>query len=128
MTRKLLPVPPLQTWAIMAWAHDVDEAMIVARDHVMAPSLHPQSARQTKVLMRWYVHEDAQPGRDYDPDRLCAFWDITNRQDIHLCNLNQQGVNSRRYTPGPYSLRDEPDNEHFIRFYITLMARSLGQP
>jgi Rieske 2Fe-2S family protein len=31
---------------------------------------------------------------------------MTNQQDWHICELNQQGVTSRAYTPGPYSPRE----------------------
>ncbi|MGH7937428.1 MAG: SRPBCC family protein, partial [Bryobacteraceae bacterium] len=28
------------------------------------------------------------------------------RQDWHVCELSQQGISSRAYTPGPYSPRE----------------------
>ena len=31
------------------------------------------------------------------------FWDMTNRQDWHICEQSQQGIASRMYQPGPYS-------------------------
>ena len=41
-----------------------------------------------------------------DPDDGVEFWDQTNRQDWHVCELSQAGVQSRSYTPGPYSRRE----------------------
>ena len=35
-----------------------------------------------------------------------AFWDRTNGQDWHVCELAQQGVSSRAYTPGPYAVQE----------------------
>src|SRR5437867_12427615 len=35
-----------------------------------------------------------------------AFWDRTNRQDWRVCELAQQGVSSRAYVPGPYSVQE----------------------
>jgi Rieske 2Fe-2S family protein len=35
------------------------------------------------------------------------FWDMTNRQDWHVCELSQAGISSRAYTPGPYSNRED---------------------
>jgi phenylpropionate dioxygenase-like ring-hydroxylating dioxygenase large terminal subunit len=29
-----------------------------------------------------------------------------NRQDLHVCELSQQGITSRAYQPGPYSPRE----------------------
>jgi Rieske 2Fe-2S family protein len=43
----------------------------------------------------------ADPG--FDPEDATGFWDMTNRQDWHACELAQLGVASRAYIPGPYS-------------------------
>ena len=39
---------------------------------------------------------------DFAPNAV-EFWDMTNRQDWHLCTLSQQGISSSGYTPGPYA-------------------------
>jgi Rieske 2Fe-2S family protein len=44
---------------------------------------------------------------DFDPDDVAAFWDMTNRQDWHVCEQMQLGLGSRAYRPGPYSHREE---------------------
>jgi Rieske 2Fe-2S family protein len=31
---------------------------------------------------------------------------MTNKQDWHICEQSQLGVESRAYTPGPYSRRE----------------------
>ena len=36
-----------------------------------------------------------------------AFWDLTNRQDWHVCEQMQLGLRSRAYRPGPYSNRED---------------------
>jgi phenylpropionate dioxygenase-like ring-hydroxylating dioxygenase large terminal subunit len=38
---------------------------------------------------------------------VVAFWDMTNRQDWHVCEQMQLGLASRAYRPGPYSHREE---------------------
>jgi Rieske 2Fe-2S family protein len=96
-------------------------AFAFGKDYGMALSLHPQSATDSLVTMHWYVNNQAVEGRDYDGDRLVAFWDITNRQDIALCAMNQQGVTSRRYTPGPYSPSEEDDIDHLLDFYLNVL-------
>ena len=35
------------------------------------------------------------------------FWDLTNRQDWHVCEQMQLGLQSRAYRPGPYSHRED---------------------
>jgi hypothetical protein len=34
------------------------------------------------------------------------FWDVTNKQDWHVCELSEEGVASRGYQRGPYSRRE----------------------
>ena len=38
---------------------------------------------------------------------MIEFWDITNREDWNIVELSQAGIQSRAYTPGPYSSREE---------------------
>ena len=54
----------------------------------------------------WLFHPDAAGQSGFDPEDGVQFWDQTNRQDWHVCELSQQGVSSRAYTPGPYSPRE----------------------
>jgi Rieske 2Fe-2S family protein len=35
------------------------------------------------------------------------FWDLTNKEDWWIAEQSQAGINSRVYTPGPYSDREE---------------------
>ena len=35
------------------------------------------------------------------------FWDLTNREDWRIVELSHAGIESRAYTPGPYSAREE---------------------
>lgn len=72
-------------------------------DYVMAHTLWPQSAGRTRVVCEWYFDpaEMARPG--FDPSDAVDFWDMTNRQDWVACEISQQGLASRYYTPGPYS-------------------------
>ena len=39
---------------------------------------------------------------DFRPEDAIEFWDVTNKQDWHVCELSQQGIASRAYQPGPY--------------------------
>jgi phenylpropionate dioxygenase-like ring-hydroxylating dioxygenase large terminal subunit len=36
-----------------------------------------------------------------------TFWDRTNREDWQIVEQSQLGIQSRAYTPGPYSHREE---------------------
>ncbi len=75
-------------------------------DYVMFHTLWPQAADRTRVTCEWLFHPTAFERADFDPRDAIEFWDMTNRQDWHICELGQQGIASRAYTPGSYSPRE----------------------
>jgi glycine betaine catabolism A len=75
-------------------------------DYVMVHQLWPQSPDRVTILCDWFFHPTAFDRPDFHPDDAIAFWDMTNRQDWHVCELSQQGISSRAYQPGPYSPRE----------------------
>lgn len=75
-------------------------------DYVMAHTLWPISESQTLIECEWLFHPESSAQPDFDPDDGVQFWDKTNREDWHVCELSQLGVSSRAYTPGPYSPRE----------------------
>ena len=77
-------------------------------DYVMVHQLWPQSPERTLILCDWFFHPEAAgvTAPSYNPDDAVEFWDMTNRQDWHVCELSQQGIASRAYQPGPYSTRE----------------------
>lgn len=72
-------------------------------DYVLIHRLQPLAVDRTRVICQWLFHPDALARPDFDPEGAVAFWDMTNRQDWEVCELSQQGVSSRAYTPGPYA-------------------------
>ena len=75
-------------------------------DYVMVHQLWPQSPERTLIFCDWFFHPEAFTKDDFRPDDAVEFWDITNKQDWHVCELSQQGISSRAYVPGPYSSRE----------------------
>ena len=77
-------------------------------DYVMVHQLWPQAPERTLILCDWFFHPEAATVTDpaYQPDDAIDFWDMTNKQDWHVCELSQQGIASRMYRPGPYSPRE----------------------
>ena len=77
-------------------------------EYVMVHQLWPQSPERTLIVCDWLFHPDAARAGQavYNPDDAIEFWDMTNKQDWHVCELSQQGIASRAYTPGPYSSRE----------------------
>ena len=75
-------------------------------DYVMVHQLWPQSPERTLILCDWFFHPKAFDRSDFHPNDAIEFWDMTNKQDWHVCELSQQGIASRAYQPGPYSPRE----------------------
>ena len=92
-------------------------------DYVMVHQIWPQAPDRSLILCDWLFHPDAFARPDFRPNDAIEFWDMTNRQDWHVCELSQQGVASRAYQPGPYSPRETIpaawDHEYL---------RALGEP
>lgn len=78
----------------------------------------PVAPKETLVLGKWLVHKDAVEGVDYDLENLVKLWDTTNLEDRDLCELNQRGVDSPGYRPGPYSEVAEPLVRRFTNHYV----------
>src|SRR4029077_9638891 len=75
-------------------------------EYVMVHQLWPQSPERTLIVCDWLFHPDAFNRPDFEPNDAIEFWDMTNKQDWHVCELSQQGIASRAYEPGPYSSRE----------------------
>lgn len=72
-------------------------------DYVLIHRGEPMTVDHTRIICEWFFHPDAMTLKDFDPQPAIEFWDMTNRQDWHLCTISQQGISSRAYSPGPYS-------------------------
>jgi phenylpropionate dioxygenase-like ring-hydroxylating dioxygenase large terminal subunit len=77
-------------------------------EYVMVHQLWPQSPDRTLIVCDWLFHPDAARAGQavYNPNDAIEFWDVTNKQDWHVCELSQQGISSRAYQPGPFSSRE----------------------
>jgi Rieske 2Fe-2S family protein len=76
-------------------------------DYVVTHTLWPRGVDRTEIVCEWLFHPDAISEPGFSPDDAVAFWDLTNRQDWHVCEQMQLGLKSRAYRPGPYSHREE---------------------
>jgi Rieske 2Fe-2S family protein len=75
-------------------------------DYAMCHTLWPLAVDRTRIVCEWlFAPEAASAVGDGIKDAV-DFWDRTNRQDWHVCELAQQGVSSRAYVPGPYNVQE----------------------
>lgn len=74
---------------------------LIYADHVVGYRFLPRNVQETEMQVVWMVRNDALEGRDYDIRRLTWLWDRTSQDDERIIRLNQEGVNSIHYEPGP---------------------------
>ena len=63
----------------------------------------PIEPGRTLVRCEWYFDPREMAKPDFNPEEAIAFWDLTNVQDWHVCELQQQGTKSRAFSQGRYS-------------------------
>ena len=99
-------------------------------EYVMVHQLWPQSPERTLIVCDWLFHPDAftatgRGGVPFKPEDAIEFWDVTNKQDWHVCELSQQGIASRAYEPGPYSSREKIPAA-WDEYYLRVMNAQTG--
>ncbi len=90
-------------------------------DYVLTHRLERLEIDRTRVTCQWLFAPEALGGTGFDPGPAVEFWDLTNRQDWHICELAQQGIGSRAYVPGPYSDLESMLGE-FDRYYLGVLG------
>jgi Rieske 2Fe-2S family protein len=91
-------------------------------DYVMFHTLWPQAPDRTHIVCEWLFDPEVIAQPDFDPGGAVEFWDMTNRQDWHVCEITQQGVSSRVYTPGPANI----EQEELIAAFDQEVLKALG--
>ncbi len=76
-------------------------------DYMMTHTLWPRAVDRTEIACEWHFHPEAMAKPGFILDDALSFWDMTNRQDWHVCEQMQLGLKSRAYRPGPYSRRED---------------------
>jgi Rieske 2Fe-2S family protein len=75
-------------------------------DYMMIHTLWPKAVDRTEILCEFYFHPDEMAKPDFQADDAIQFWDSVNREDWHIVEMSHAGIQSRAYTPGPYSHRE----------------------
>jgi glycine betaine catabolism A len=81
-------------------------------DYLLVHRLEPAGVGHTRVVCQWLFEPETIAAPGFDPSDAVGFWDLTNRQDWHVCELQQQGTRSRSWTAGRYS-NQEPSVHAF---------------
>ena len=76
-------------------------------DYLLVHQVQPVDAEHSVIHCDWFFHPDTIARPDFDPSDAIDFWDLTNRQDWHVCELQQEGTASKSYTAGRYSNQED---------------------
>jgi len=98
--------------------------MDAVADYAWTMRITPVSASRCQVDLTWLVDGKAEAGKDYDLEKLTAFWRITGEQDWALCENNFKGIESSHYTPGPYA-PVELEVSKFADWYINRLREGV---
>jgi Rieske 2Fe-2S family protein len=76
-------------------------------DYLLVHRLSPDGPSRTRIVCEFLFPESTIAMPDFDPSDAVAFWDLTNIQDWHACELQQRGTASRSWVAGRYSNLEE---------------------
>ena len=90
-------------------------------DFVLLHHLQRVSPDHTRITCHWLYHPESMAAAGFNAQPAVELWDKINRQDWHVSELTQRGLQSRAHMPGPYSaLEDMP--AAFDREYLRAMG------
>ncbi|HMO13865.1 MAG TPA: aromatic ring-hydroxylating dioxygenase subunit alpha [Pirellulaceae bacterium] len=115
------PLSPTEMQRVYYYVIFPNMLLSLHHDYAMVHTLWPISVDRTRVECEWLFHPKTEKNAQFDPTEGIEFWDKTNREDWHVCQLTQLGVSSSRYQPGPYSDR-EAMVAAFDRHYLATMS------
>jgi phenylpropionate dioxygenase-like ring-hydroxylating dioxygenase large terminal subunit len=91
-------------------------------DHGVIYRFWPSGIDRCGMELIWLVRGDAEPGRDYDPERLTWLWRITTEADKRIIEHTARGVASAFFEPGPLAPM-EANEARYLDWYLGELAR-----
>src|SRR5574338_1071787 len=76
-------------------------------DYMMTHTIWPLAPDHTRLICEWHFHREEMARPGFSAEDVVSFWDMTNRQEWHVCELSQAGISSCGYKPGRYSNRED---------------------
>ena len=72
-------------------------------EYVMFHTIWPKGYKECTVECSWLFKKKTGKSNNYQTQNAVKFWDMTNKQDWHISELSQLGIQSKKYSPAPYS-------------------------
>ena len=85
-------------------------------EYVMYHTVQPDGVDKCKVECTW-LFDPSVDTEKHNPNEAIDFWDMTNKQDWYISELSQLGIQSKKYSPAPYSGQESLLAE-FDRYYL----------
>ena len=95
---------------------------LIYDDHMIGYRFLPLSIDKCLGDVFWFVHEEAEEGKDYDLKELTWLWDVTTQADEKIISNAQKGVNSHFYRPGKLS-EMEGFQQNFLNWYLKALKQ-----
>src|SRR5262245_41716534 len=90
-------------------------------DYVLTHTLWPAGSDRTRIVCEWLFTAETMAAEGFDPGDAIEFWDLTNRQDWHVCELAQRGNRSRAHVQGVH-VGQEAGPQYFNRYYLATLG------
>jgi Rieske 2Fe-2S family protein len=81
-------------------------------DYLLVHRMEPIAPDRTRIVCDWLFEPGTMAAERFDPAQAIEFWDMTNRQDWHVCELQQVGTASRGFRAGRFA-NNEPSVHAF---------------
>ncbi len=96
--------------------------LAVHPDYLLVHRLEPIAPDRTRIVCDWLFEPATMQADGFDPSKAIEFWDLTNRQDWHVCELQQVGTASGGFRAGRFA-----NNEASVHAFDAMCAdRYLG--
>ncbi len=101
--RGITPVDERRVYYYLLWPMAF---ISIHPDYLLVHRLVPQGPDRTLVVCDWLFDPETIAAPGFDPSDAVAFWDLTNRQDWHVCELQQRGTRSSSWVAGRYTTQE----------------------
>ena len=96
-------------------------------DYVMFHTVWPDGPQKCKINCNWLFTKEAIINSDYQPSKAIDFWHKTNLEDWDICEQSQLGIQSNKYSPGPYS-GQESLLSAYDNYYLSMLKKVRKEP
>jgi len=82
-------------------------------DNLQTNVVVPLGQEKTLVIFEWFFRDAASAAARERAAKAIAFSDQVQKEDAHICEAVQRGLNSMTYDRGRYSVKRENGVHHF---------------